>query len=280
MAYLLGIDVSTTATKAILIDEAGQVVAVAASEYPFDTPQPLWAEQDPALWWQGAVSSIRGVLEKSGVKKEDIAALGLTGQMHGMTLLDAQGEVIRPCILWNDQRTAAQCAEITQKVGAQRVLELTGNPVLTGFTAPKILWTRQHEPDAYRRVARVLLPKDYIRYRLSGEFFREVSDASGTSLFHVRNRQWSGEMLEALEIPRAWLPEVTESPVASTRVSREAAGATGLCAGTPIVGGGGDQAAQAVGTGIVREGIVSATLGTSGVVFAASDAYRLEPQGG
>ncbi len=279
MTYLLGIDVSTTATKALLIDEAGQAAAVAATEYPFDTPQPLWAEQDPALWWQGTVSSIRAALAKSRVKAEDIAAVGLTGQMHGMTLLDKAGAVIRPCILWNDQRTASQCEEITRKVGAQRVLELTGNPVLTGFTAPKILWTRQNEPEAYARVAKVLLPKDYIRYRLSGEFYGEVSDASGTSLFHVQQRRWSDEMLAALEIPRAWMPEVTESPVASTRVSREAAEATGLRAGTPIVGGGGDQAAQAVGTGIVREGIVSATLGTSGVVFAASDEYRLEPQG-
>jgi xylulokinase len=219
------------------------------------------------------------VLAKSGVKKEAIAALGLTGQMHGMTLLDRSGAVIRPCILWNDQRTAAQCAEITQKVGAQRVLELTGNPVLTGFTAPKILWTRQNEPEAYQRVAKVLLPKDYIRYRLSGEFFGEVSDASGTSLFHVKDRQWSQEMLVALEIPRQWLPEITESPVASSRVSRAAAEATGLSEGTPIVGGGGDQAAQAVGTGIIQQGIVSATLGTSGVVFAASDEYRLEPHG-
>jgi xylulokinase len=279
MAYLLGIDVSTTATKALLVDEAGNVTAVAATEYPFETPQPLWAEQDPAHWWRGTVESIRGVLAKSGVKKEQIAAIGLTGQMHGMTLLDARGEVIRPCILWNDQRTAAQCAEITEKVGAQRVLELTGNPVLTGFTAPKVLWTRENEPEAYRRVAKVLLPKDYIRYRLSGEFYGEVSDASGTSLFHVKERRWSEEMLRVLEIPRAWMPEVTESPVASTRLSREAAEATELCEGTLIVGGGGDQAAQAVGTGIVREGIVSATLGTSGVVFAASDAYHLEPQG-
>ena len=190
MAYLLGIDVSTTATKALLIDEAGKVVAVAAKEYPFDTPQPLWSEQDPALWWQGTVESIQGVLARSGVKKEAIVAIGLTGQMHGMTLLDANGAVIRPCILWNDQRTAAQCAEITDKVGQQRVLELTGNPVLTGFTAPKILWTRQNEPEAYQRVAKVLLPKDYIRYRLSDEFFGEVSDASGTSLFDVKARQW------------------------------------------------------------------------------------------
>lgn len=279
MAYLLGIDVSTTATKALLIDDQGNVRSVAVSEYPFETPHSQWTEQDPASWWKGTLASIQEVLQKTGIKSEDIAAVGLTGQMHGMTLLDAQGNVIRPCILWNDQRTAAQCAEITQKVGPQRVLELTGNPVLTGFTAPKILWTRQNEPENYARVAKVLLPKDYIRYRLSGEFYSEVSDASGTSLFDVQQRGWSDEMLEMLEIPRMWMPEVTESPVASTRVSKEAARATGLREGTPIIGGGGDQAAQAVGTGIIRQGIVSATLGTSGVVFAASDEYRLEPRG-
>jgi xylulokinase len=279
--YLLGIDVSTTATKALLIDERGQVAAVAATEYPFETPQPQWTEQDPALWWDGAVRSIRQVLAQAphGAKPGDVAGVGLTGQMHGMTLLDAHGEVIRPCILWNDQRTAAQCAEITHRVGAERVLQLTGNPVLTGFTAPKIIWVRDHEPEAYARIAHVLLPKDYARYRLTGEFFSEVSDASGTSLFDVGQRQWSDEMLNALDLSRQWLPQVTESPVVSARISAEAAQATGLLEGTPVVGGGGDQAAQAVGTGIINEGIVSVTVGTSGVVFAASDTYRVEPQG-
>ena len=279
--YLLGIDVSTTATKALLIDERGQVVAVAATEYQFETPQPQWTEQDPALWWDGVVRSIRQVLARAprGVQPADVAGVGLTGQMHGMTLLDAHGEVIRPCILWNDQRTAAQCTAITQRVGAERVLQLTGNPVLTGFTAPKIIWVRDHEPEAYRRIAHVLLPKDYARYKLTGEFFSEVSDSSGTSLFDVGRRQWSDEMLNALDLPRQWMPEVTESPVASARVSAEAAQVTGLLEGTPVVGGGGDQAAQAVGTGIISEGIVSVTVGTSGVVFAASDTYRVEPQG-
>ena len=277
--YLLGIDVSTTATKALLIDEAGSVVAVAASEYAFETPQPLWTEQDPSLWWDATVQSVQRVLAQSRVKRSEIAGVGLTGQMHGMTLLDAHGDVIRPCILWNDQRTAAQCVSITRLVGAERVLQLTGNPVLTGFTAPKIVWVREHEPDAFRKIAHVLLPKDYVRYKLTGEFMSEVSDASGTALFDVGKRQWSDEMLKALNLPRAWLPEVTESPVVSARISREAAALTGLIAGTPVVGGGGDQAAQAVGTGIVREGITSVTVGTSGVVFAASDSYRVEPQG-
>ncbi len=277
--YLLGIDVSTTATKALLIDERGAVVAVAATEYPFETPRPLWSEQDAALFWDGTVKSVRAVLAQSGVAAADIAGVGLTGQMHGLVALDATGAPLRPCILWNDQRTADQCAEITQRVGAARVLQLTGNPVLTGFTAPKILWLAQHEPEVYARIAHVLLPKDYVRYRLTAAFCSEVSDASGTSLFDVGGRRWSDEMLAALAIPRAWLPEVTESPVASARISAEAAAATGLRAGTPVIGGGGDQAAQAVGTGIVQEGVISVTVGTSGVVFAHSDTYRVEPEG-
>ena len=279
--YLLGIDVSTTATKALLIDERGQVAAVAATEYPFETPQPQWTEQDPALWWDGTVRSIRPVLAQAphGAKPGDVAGVGLTGQMHGMTLLDAHGRLIRPCILWNDQRTAAQCADITHRVGAERVLQLTGNPVLTGFTAPKVIWVHDHEPEAYGHIAHVLLPKDYVRYKLTGEFFSEVSDSSGTSLFDVGQRRWSDEMLNALDVPRQWLPEVTESPVVSARISAEAAQVTGLLEGTPVVGGGGDQAAQAVGTGIISEGSVSVTVGTSGVVFAASDTYRVEPQG-
>jgi len=194
-------------------------------------------------------------------------------------LLDKAGKVLRPCIMWNDQRTAEQCAAITRRVGAKRVIKLTGNPVLPGFTAPKLAWVRKHEPEVYARAAKALLPKDYLRYRLTGEFFGEVSDASGTALFDVGARRWSEEMLKALGVPRAWLPEVTESPVPSAKISAVAAEATGLVAGTPVVGGGGDQAAQAVGTGIVAEGAVSVTLGTSGVVFAASDRYRVEPAG-
>jgi xylulokinase len=277
--YLLGIDVSTTATKALLIDETGNVVAVAATEYPFETPHPLWSEQDASLFWNGTVQSIRGVLEKSRVDAKNIVAVGLTGQMHGATLLDAHGEPLRPCILWNDQRTQKQCDDITARVGKERVLQLTGNPVLTGFTAPKILWVCENESDVYRRVAHILLPKDYARYKLTGEFLSDVSDSSGTSLFDVGKRTWSDEMLRVLDIPRAWMPEVTESPVVSAKISADAARATGLIEGTPVVGGGGDQAAGAVGTGIVRPGIVSATLGTSGVVFAQSDEYRIEPQG-
>ena len=277
--YLLGIDTSTTATNAILVDERGAVVATAASEYPFATPQPGWTEQEPELFWQGTVSSIRLVLEQAGVSGAQVAAVGITGQMHGMTMLDGQGQVIRPCILWNDQRTAAQCAAATAQVGAERLIAMTGNPMLTGFTAPKILWVRDHEPTAYARVAHVLLPKDYVRYRLTGELCSDVSDASGTGLFDVRNRRWSDELLAELGIPRAWLPEVSESPVVSAQINAAGAAATGLLAGTPVVAGAGDQAAQAVGAGIVREGIVSVTIGTSGVVFAHANSYRVEPSG-
>lgn len=274
---LLGLDIGTSGAKALLINAAGAVVTSAINTYPMATPRPLWAEQDPRDWWRAAVASIREVLR--GVEPGRVVGVGLTGQMHGLVLLDNQGEVLRPCILWNDQRTAAQCRWITERVGARRLIDLIGNPVLPGFTAPKILWVRENEPAVYRRIARALLPKDYCRHRLTGVYATEVSDASGTALLNVRERRWSEEMLAALEIPRHWLPECFESIVPSARISDTAARETGLVAGTPVVGGAGDQAAQAVGSGIVREGLVSATLGTSGVVFAASTSYRVEPDG-
>ncbi|MGC8837609.1 MAG: xylulokinase [Anaerolineae bacterium] len=276
---LLGIDVGTTGAKAVLVAEDGQVLAAATHEYPMSTSRPLWVEQDPEDWWAATVKSIRRVLSESGVRADQVAGVGLTGQMHGLVLLDQEGRVLRPCIMWNDQRTGPQCEAITREVGVEALLRLTGNPVLPGFTAPKIRWVQEHEPETFARAAKVLLPKDYVRYRLTGAFFTEVSDASGTSLFDVGRRQWSEEMLKVLGVPRAWLPEVTESPVASAQVGQDAARATGLVAGTPVVGGAGDQAAQAVGTGIVHEGLASVTLGTSGVVFASSDEYRVEPQG-
>jgi xylulokinase len=279
VTYLMGIDVGTTGAKALLIDEAGAVVASATTEYPMYTPQPLWAEQDPEDWWQATVASIRRVLSESGTRAGQVRGLGLTGQMHGLVLLDRDGAVLRPCIMWNDQRTAEQCAWITSRVGAHQVLHLTGNPVLPGFTAPKIVWVREHEPEVYARVAKVLLPKDYIRFRLTAEFATEVSDASGTSLFDVGQRRWSQEMLQAVEIPAGWLPQCFESPVVSGRISPATAESTGLVAGTPVVGGGGDQAAQAVGSGIIESGLVSATVGTSGVVFASADQFLVEPDG-
>jgi xylulokinase len=278
-SYLLGIDVGTTGSKALLLDTDGVLVASATTEYPMSTPQPLWAEQNPADWWAATVTSIRRVLVNSGAQPDQVTAVGLTGQMHGLVLLDSFGQVLRPCIMWNDQRTSAQCTAITERVGAEMVLQLTGNPILPGFTAPKIVWVREHEPDVFAQAAKVLLPKDYVRYRLTGSFRSEVSGASGTSLFDVGRRRWSDEMLEVLEIPRQWLPEVTESPEVSAHVSTHAARRTGLLEGTPVVGGAGDQAAQAIGTGIVAEGVVSVTLGTSGVVFAASETYRVEPEG-
>ena len=277
-ALLLGIDLGTTGCKALLIDERGAVVAEATRAYPLRAPLPHWSEQDPTEWWNSAAASIRAIVERADAG-ERIAAVGLTGQMHGLVLLDASGEVLRPAILWNDQRTAAQCERLSREIGLARLLGWTGNALLPGFTAPKIVWVREHEPEVYARVAHVLLPKDYLRYRLTGEYLGDVSDASGTSLFDVGRRRWSDEMLAATAIPRAWLPEVTESPVASARVSPSAARETGLLDGTPIVAGAGDQAAQAVGGGLVAAGEVSVTIGTSGVVFAASPSYAPEPAG-
>jgi xylulokinase len=277
--YLLGIDVGTTGSKALLVGTDGVVKASVTTEYPMFTPHPLWAEQNPTDWWAATVTSIRRVMEESGVRPDQVAGVGLTGQMHGLVLLDAQGNVLRPCIMWNDQRTAAQCAAITEKVGAQEVIRLTGNPVLPGFTAPKIVWVRDNEPEVYTKIASVLLPKDYVRYRLTDGLFSDVSDAAGTSLFDVSQRNWSEDMLKAVEVPRQWLPEVTESPVASARISAQAAEETGLLAGTPVAAGGGDNAAANVGTGVINEGVVSVSLGTSGVVFATSDTYRVEPEG-
>ncbi len=279
MAYLLGIDVSTTATKALLIDEQGAVTAVAATEYTYDTPQPLWSEQDPPVWWYGAVQSIRQVLEESGVTGDEIAAVGLTGQMHGLVLLNGDGSVLRPSILWNDQRTGAQCDEIRRRVGKQALIRYTGNDALTGFTAPKILWVREHEPDIYARVRHILLPKDYLRYRLTGQLGTDKAGAAGTLLLDLRSRDWSREVLEALDIPRDYLPPTHEGPQITGTITAKVATDTGLREGTPVVAGGGDQAAGAVGVGAVTEGIVSLVLGTSGVVFATVNEPFYEPEG-
>ena len=273
---LLGVDVGTTGVKVQLIDPGGRTLAQTTREYPLSTPRPLWSEQDPAHWWAAAAEALR---EVAGPQRERIACIGLTGQMHGLVLLDSAGEVLRPAILWNDQRTGAECAAITERVGAQRVVELTGNPVLPGFTAPKIEWVRDHEPEVHARIAHVLLPKDWLRYKLTGALATDVADASGTALFEVRERAWSEEMLDALAVQRSWLPEVFESPEITSDVSTRAAEECGLRAGTPVAAGAGDQAASAVGAGLVSEGEVSATLGTSGVVFAVSDSYRVDSAG-
>lgn len=279
MVYFIGIDSSTTATKALLTDENGQVTAVAASEYGYETPQPLWSEQHPHLWWEGAVGAVRQVLAESGVSGEAVKGIGLTGQMHGLVLLDKAGQVLRPSILWNDQRTQAQCDEIRTRLGKQRLIQLTGNDALTGFTAPKILWVRQYEPEIYARVAHILLPKDYVRYRLTGDYATDKAGAAGTLLMDIRRRDWSAAMLDALEIDREWLPPTHEGTAVTGTVSAQAAAATGLKAGTPVVAGGGDQAAQAVGVGAIEAGIVALTLGTSGVIFASTDAPFIEADG-
>lgn len=280
MALLLGIDVGTGGTRALAIDEQGRIVASATSEHaPFASPQTGWAEQDPHDWWRAATAAVRAVLAQPAVSADAVTAIGLSGQMHGSTLLDARGEVVRPALLWCDQRTAAQCRAITDTLGAARLIELTLNPALTGFTLPKLLWVREHEPDRWETVHSVLLPKDYVRYRLTGEKATDVSDASGTLLFDVGARKWSAEMLHAMDLKASLLPRAYESPEVTSSVSVEGAEATGLRAGTPVVAGGGDQAAGAVGMGIVRPGAVSATIGTSGVVFAATDRPALEPGG-
>ncbi len=279
MGYLLGIDVGTSGVRALLCDENGQVVATATTEHPSSSPKPLWSEQNPEDWWEGACDSVGRALGEAGIIGDEVSGIGLTGQMHGLVMLDENHEVIRPAILWNDQRTAAECRQITETLGRERLIELVCNPALTGFTAPKILWVRNNEPANYEKCRKVLLPKDYLRFRLSGDFATEVSDASGMLLLDIRERDWSEEMLEALEIDRDLLADCYESPEVSAQVSGAAAEQIGIPAGTPIVGGGGDQAAGAVGNGIVRTGVISATMGTSGVVFAFSDEVATDPQG-
>ncbi len=280
MGYLLGIDVGTTGTRAILVDPAtGDVVAGATEEYPLYTPQPQWAEQDPADWWRATCGAVKAALARAGIHPEDVQGVGLSGQMHGVVLLDKDDQVLRSSIIWCDQRSQAQCDWITDRVGAERLIELTSNPALTGFSAPKLLWVRDHQPDLYARARTFLLPKDFIRFKLTGEKATEVSDASGTLLLDVTHRRWSQEMLEALEIDPSMLPKVYESPEVTGCVTAEAAARTGLKQGTPVVGGGGDQAAGAVGNGIVRPGVLSCTVGSSGVVFAYMAEPKRDPRG-
>lgn len=280
MSVTLGIDVGTSGTKTLAIDETGAILASATAEYPCLYPHPGWSEQDPDQWWAATIATIREVLAKADLKAADIAGIGLSGQMHGSVFLDADGHVIRPALLWNDQRTVAECEEIERRAGGREALvRLVANPALTGFTAPKVLWLRNHEPSSYERLRQILLPKDYIRYRLTGTYATEVSDASGTLLLDVANRRWSRELLGLLDIDPALLPACYESPEVSGKVCASGAEATGLALGTPVVGGGGDQPAGAVGNGIVRPGAVSATMGTSGVVFAHTDEPGFDPLG-
>lgn len=279
MKYFLGIDTSTTSSKALIIDERGDVVTTASSPHTLQTPRLLWSEQDPQEWWQAVALSITTALKAANLNGEQIAAVGLTGQMHGLVLLDAAGEVLRPAILWNDQRTQSQCDEIHRRIGRERFIQICGNAALPGFTAPKILWVKEKEPDVFARGAHVLLPKDYIRYKLTGDYAMDKADGAGTVLFDLRLRDWSDELLTVLEIPRAWMPPTYEGTEVTGVVTGAADALTGLKAGTPVVAGGGDQAAGAVGMGAVEPGVVSLTVGTSGVVFATTPSALIEPEG-
>jgi len=277
MAYLMGIDLGTTGARTIIIDEKGRLGAAAGvSDYPLYRPHPLWAEQDPSDWWEGVKASIQKAFRVSGVKPPDIKGIGLSGQMHGLVLLDAKGAVLRNSILWCDQRTGKQCEYIMNKKGKE-VVKSTCNPALTGFTLPKIIWVMKEEPKIFDKAGMILLPKDYIRFRLTGEFATEVSDASGTLMLDVKKRKWSEEVLRSFGIRNEALPSVYESPEITGEITAEAAEETGLNKGTPVVGGAGDQAASGVGNGIVRKGLVSSTIGTSGVVFAFLEQPETDP---
>ncbi|WP_284640923.1 xylulokinase [Paenibacillus silviterrae] len=278
MSYFLGIDLGTSAVKCILVDEQGAVKGSHSVEYPLLQPQPGWAEQQPEDWWNGSSTCIRELLEKCQVRGEEVAGIGLSGQMHGSVFLDAELNVVRPALLWCDQRTAEECEWIEQVVGKEELGRLTGNKALTGFTAPKAVWLRNHEPENYRRTAHLMLPKDYVRLQLTGAFGMDMADASGTLLLDVANRRWSSEVLERLALPAEWLPPLFESNEVAGHVLPAAAALTGLAAGTPVVAGGGDQACGAVGVGVVREGIASVALGTSGVVFVHDDTYQADEE--
>jgi xylulokinase len=280
MAIYLGIDVGTSATKALLCDDKGTVLATASAEHPIHTPKPGWSEQDPRDWWTSSLAALGAACRKAKVKASQIDAIGLSGQMHGSVFVDEAGKSLRRALLWNDQRTASQCQEIEERAGGrQALIGLVNNVALTGFTAPKILWVREHDPKTYEKTFKVLLPKDYIRLRLTGEFASEVSDASGTLLLDVKKRTWSADLLSKLQIDADLMPRLHESVDITGTVTRAAAKETGLREGIPVVGGAGDQPAGAVGNGIVRSGIVSATFGTSGVVFAHSDQPVPNPEG-
>jgi xylulokinase len=276
VSALVGLDVGTSGARAVAVDEAGNVVAEASSEYPLLSPRPGWTEQEPADWWEGAKAALGEVAAEVG---GDVAGIGLTGQMHGSVFLDSADEVIRPALLWNDQRTGRQCEEITAAVGAERLIRIAGNPALTGFQAPKVVWLREEEPENFARVARVLLPKDYVRLLLTGEYATDASDASGTLFLDVEGRDWSREILAALEVPPEWMPKVHEGPENTGGLRDEVAAELGLPSGIPVAAGGGDNAAAAVGTGIVAPGLLGSSVGTSGVLFANTEGFTPDPSG-
>jgi xylulokinase len=279
MKYAIGVDIGTSGTKSVLFDQKGTVISSATVEYPLYQPQNGYAEQKPEDWYNAAVSTIKTIVSESGVDSADIVGIGLSGQMHGLVMLDENNNVIRPSIIWCDQRTAKECKEITEKVGAERLVEITANPALTGFTASKILWVRNNEPENYAKCRHILLPKDYVRFMLTGVYATEVSDASGMQLLDVPNRCWSDEVLEKLDIDKALLAKVYESPEVTGTITEKAAQLTGLKAGTIVVGGAGDNAAAAVGTGVVADGKAFTTIGTSGVVFAHTSDISIDAKG-
>jgi xylulokinase len=276
-------DVGTGGTRVVLVDDKGRLIASASSEHePFRTPHPGWAEQDPEDWWRAAQQAIREVI--AAVPNARIEAVGLTGQMHGAVMLDKDGKVLRPSLIWCDQRTGPQCDWLHDQFGGgekgrEKLIELTANPALPNFTLTKLLWVRDHEPEVFAKIAHVMCPKDYVRYRLTGTYAIDVHEASGTLLLDVAHRRWSREVAKVAGIPESWLPELFESPEICAKISAEAAGLTGLTAGTPVAAGAGDQGAGAVGMGILQPGSVSATIGTSGVVFAATAAPTRDPRG-
>jgi len=279
MRYLLGVDLGTSGTKTVLFDENGNTVASKTIEYPLLQPKNGWAEQDPKFWYDATIDSIKAVLAQSKVSNNDVLALSIAGQMHGLVMLDAEGRVLRNAILWCDSRTQKQCDEITQKVGKKRLIEINANPALTGFTAPKILWVRENEPDIYNKCRCILLPKDYVRYMLTGNKAMEISDASGTNLLDIKNRVWSDEILEKLDIDKALMPKIIESSDVAGYITAEVAAKTGLREGTIVAGGAGDNAAAALGTGVCKEGDAFVTLGTSGVIFAHTNKPAIDPLG-
>ncbi len=277
MSVLVGLDVGTGGARAVAVDGSGRVVAEASSEYPLSSPRPGWTEQNPADWWEGAKEALGMVAAEVG--GGEVAGIGLTGQMHGSVFLDSSDDVVRPALLWNDQRTAPQCEWITRAAGEERLISIAGNPALTGFQAPKIVWLRDEEPENFGRVARVLLPKDYVRLMLTGEYATDASDAAGTLLLDARARDWSGEILDALEIPESWMPKVYEGPDDTGALREGVAEEIGLPPGIPVAAGGGDNAAAAVGTGIVGPGLVNSSVGTSGVLFAHAREFNPDPSG-
>ena len=278
--YFLGIDVGTGGTRALVIDERGVVVSSAAKEHePFASPQIGWAEQNPTDWWQACAGAVTSALKEAGLRGDQVTCVGFSGQMHGAVLLDEQGQVVRPALIWCDVRTEKQAQELTSQIGAERLRQLTSNPALPNFTLTKCLWVRENEPENWERVRSLMLPKDYVRFRLTGERATDLADASGTLLLDVAHRRWSEEMLDYVHMDRSLLPSLYESPEICGHVSAEGASATGLVRGTPVVAGAGDQAAGAIGIGVVSPGAVSATIGTSGVVLAATNLPALDPQG-